>query len=53
MRKWAVYLDRGGDIPSLRSLMRRPKPRPRASPHPLRSAIAGAGATRQAPKDDL
>ncbi|HYS13301.1 MAG TPA: AI-2E family transporter [Burkholderiaceae bacterium] len=53
MRKWAAYLDRGGDIPSLRSLLRAPLSQVRPATHRVGPGIVGAGAARQAPKDDL
>jgi predicted PurR-regulated permease PerM len=52
MRKWAVYLERGGDNPSLRSLMRQPKPATSSPLQALRRGILGTSAVRQAPKDD-
>ena len=53
MRKWAAYLDRGGDIPSLRSLMRAPRSQVRAAAPGVGPGIVGASAARQAPKDDF
>jgi predicted PurR-regulated permease PerM len=53
MRKFAAYLDRSREIPSLRSLMRTPRLTRRAAPTALRSGVAGAGAPRQAPKDEI
>lgn len=56
MRKWAAYLDRGGEIPSLRTLMRAPKGAASAAAAlrlPVRRGVASAGTPRQAPRDDL
>jgi predicted PurR-regulated permease PerM len=54
LRKFAAYLDRGGDIPSLRALMRAPKSAPSArAMHSVRRGVAGAAAPRQAPRDEL
>lgn len=53
LRKFAVYLERTGEIPSLRSLMRTPRFPRRAALPAARPGVAGAGAPRQAPKDEL
>jgi len=54
LRKFAAYLDRSKEIPSLRSLMRPRSSRfVRRAVLQVRPGVAGAGAPRQAPKDDL
>jgi predicted PurR-regulated permease PerM len=53
MRKWAMYLERGGEIPSLRSLMRVPRaPGRAATVRTPRTGIGGASTARQAPRNE-
>jgi predicted PurR-regulated permease PerM len=54
MRKFSMYLERGGEVPSWRSLMRVPRrPGRAAAVRAPRSGIGGEHTARQAPRDDL